>query len=402
MTHDLTIVGGIYVERCIQPLWDAVYGSAGRAAHAVRNLIPGRIILHSYVAPEMKAQAEHVASDCDATLMPTSAKHNLSFSYLHPMSVPAIFPTPRHIEAHVPISVKGDVVLRFGMLEGDAIVEANVAVYDPQSAFDVALFQANGSRARRLAVVMNRHETEQMTGQSDPSLAAKDLIAKGLAEVVIIKMGSSGAMVTTGVGQSVTPAYRSTHVWKLGSGDVFSGTFAALWGCQGMDAAQAADHASRAVALYCDTRSLPVPGVSDLQALSYDPVVPTKGTVYLAAPFFDLAQRWLVEETRDQLRALGASVFSPLHQVGPGPASIVGPEDIKGLEKSDAVFAILNGLDAGTIFEVGYAVKKGIPVVCFAQNVSVESLKMVEGTGCEVVDDFVSALYRTIWRLPKA
>src|SRR5437762_14105937 len=34
-----------------------------------------------------------------------------------------------------------------------------VAVYDPQSAFDVALFQANGSRARRLAVVMNRHET---------------------------------------------------------------------------------------------------------------------------------------------------------------------------------------------------------------------------------------------------
>src|SRR5260364_105265 len=163
MTHDLTIVGGIYVERCIQPLWDAVYGSAGRAAHAVRNLIPGRIILHSYVAPEMKAQAEHVASDCDATLMPTSAKHNLSFSYLHPMSVPAIFPTPRHIEAHVPISVKGDVVLRFGMLEGDAIVEANDAVYDPQSAFDVALFQANGSRARRLAVVMNRHETEQMT-----------------------------------------------------------------------------------------------------------------------------------------------------------------------------------------------------------------------------------------------
>jgi nucleoside 2-deoxyribosyltransferase len=94
--------------------------------------------------------------------------------------------------------------------------------------------------------------------------------------------------------------------------------------------------------------------------------------------------------------------FSPLHEVGPGPASIVGPADIKGLEKSDAVFAILNGLDAGTVFEVGYAVKKGIPVVCFAQNVAEESLKMVEGTGCEVVDDFVSALYRTIWRLPKA
>ena len=49
------------------------------------------------------------------------------------------------------------------------------------------------SRHGCLAVVMNRHETEQMTGQSDPSLAARGLIAKGLAEVVIVKMGSRGA-----------------------------------------------------------------------------------------------------------------------------------------------------------------------------------------------------------------
>lgn len=402
MTRDLAIVGGIYIERCIQPLWDAVYGSAGRAAQAVRSLIPGRIILHSYVCAAMQAQAEHMASDCDATLVPTSAEHGVSFSYLHPMSVPIIRPSLQHMKAHSVIPVKGDVVLRFGMLEGDAIVEADVAVYDPQSAFGAASFQANGSRARRLAVVMNRQEAEQMTGQADPSRAASHLIGNGLAEVVIVKMGGSGPVVATGFGESVVPAYRSAHVWKVGSGDVFSATFAALWGCHGMDPREAADLASRAVALYCDTRTLPIPSVADLKALSYEPVVPTKGTVYLAAPFFDLAQRWLVEESRDQLRALGASVFSPLHEVGPGPASIVGPADIKGLEKSDAVFAILNGLDAGTIFEVGYAVKKGIPVVCFSQNVDAESLKMVEGTGCEVVDDFVSALYRTIWRLPKA
>src|SRR5260364_141533 len=207
MTHDLTIVGGIYVERCIQPLWDAVYGSAGRAAHAVRNLIPGRIILHSYVAPEMKAQAEHVASDCDATLMPTSAKHNLSFSYLHPMSVPAIFPTPRHIEAHVPISVKGDVVLRFGMLEGDAIVEANVAVYDPQSAFDVALFQANGSRARRLAVVMNRHETEQMTRSEEHTseLQSPDHLVCRL----LLEKKNMSTPVTSFTAKETCPDYKS-------------------------------------------------------------------------------------------------------------------------------------------------------------------------------------------------
>ncbi len=402
MTRDLTIVGGIYIERCIQPLWDAVYGSAGRAAHAVRDLIPGRIVLHSYVCPAMQTQAEHMASDCDATLVPAPAEHGVSFSYLHPMSVPIIRPSLQSMKVHPAIPVKADVVLRFGMLEGDAIVEADVAVFDPQSAFGVASFQANGSRARRLAVVMNRQEAKEMTGRACPSQAASHLIGNGLAEVVIVKMGGRGAVVTTSSGASIVPAYRSTHVWKVGSGDVFSATFSALWGCHGMDPREAADLASRAVALYCDARTLPIPSVRNLKALSYEPVVPTKGTVYLAAPFFDLAQRWLVEESRDQLRALGASVFSPLHEVGPGPASIVGPADIEGLEKSDAVFAILNGLDAGTIFEVGYAVKKGIPVVCFAQNVGAESLKMVEGTGCEVVDDFVSALYRTIWRLPKA
>jgi hypothetical protein len=401
MTRDLTIVGGIYVERCIQPLWDAIYGSAGRAAHAARSLIPGRIMLHSYVCPAVKPQAEHMASDCDANLVPSPSEHCVSFSYLHPMSVPIIRPSLEHIKVHSAIQVKGDVVLRFGMLEGDAVVDADIAVYDPQSAFDATSFDANGSRARRLAVVMNRHEAEQVTGQADPTQAANSLIASGSAEVVIVKMGGSGAVVTTRNGVSVVPAYRTSHVWKVGSGDVFSATFAALWGCHGMDPQEAADLASRAVAFYCDTRTLPVPSVADLKALSYESVAPTIGTVYLAAPFFDLGQRWLVEESRSQLLALGASVFSPLHEVGPGPASIIGPADIAGLEGADAVFAILNGLDPGTIFEVGYAVKKGIPVVCFAQNVSVESLKMVEGTGCEVLDDFVSALYRTIWRLPK-
>lgn len=142
---------------------------------------------------------------------------------------------------------------------------------------------------------------------------------------------------------------------------MFSATFAALWGCEGLSAVEAADMASRAVAHYCDTRSLPTPAVAVLARLEYKPVVPGHGTVYLAGPFFDLAQRWIVEEARTQLLALGAMVFSPIHEVGPGPASVVAPEDLAGLEESDVVFAILNGLNTGTIFEVGYAVKKAFP-----------------------------------------
>jgi hypothetical protein len=75
-------------------------------------------------------------------------------------------------------------------------------------------------------------------------------------------------------------------------------------------------------------------------------------------------------------------------------------KDIEGLEASDVVFAILNGLDPGTIFEIGYAIKKAIPVVALAQNVKEEDLKMIVGTGCEVTDDFASGLYRAVWKLP--
>ncbi|VBE96308.1 nucleoside 2-deoxyribosyltransferase [Burkholderia pseudomallei] len=62
------------------------------------------------------------------------------------------------------------------------------------------------------------------------------------------------------------------------------------------------------------------------------------------------------------------------------------------------VFAILDGLDAGTIFEVGYARSKNIPVYALAQAVNDEDLKMVVGTDCKLFFDFVTALHHTAWK----
>lgn len=398
---DLTIVGGVYVERCVQPLWDHVYGSGGRAAEAVARLVPGRTRLVSYVGDLTRPPAEFLAGMAGFALEPVAADYAVSFDYLHPLSTPRIRPDPAGMAPHGAIAASGDVVLRYGMLEGDAVVEAGVAVYDPQSAFGARPFGWNGSRADRLAVVLNREEAASMTGVRDAREAARLLLLDG-AEVVVVKMGGHGALVATADGTVTVPAYRTRRVWKIGSGDVFSATFAALWGCRGLPPGKAADLASRATAQYCETRSLPVADIGELEGLDLTPVRPGRGRVYLAAPFFDLGQRWLVDEARTLLRSLGADVFSPCHDVGPGPGAIVAPEDIAGLERSDAVFAVLNGLDAGTIFEVGYAVRKGIPVVALAQNVRDEDLKMLVGTACTVVDDFASALYQAVWRLPPA
>ena len=400
MTRSLSIVGGVYRERCIHPQWNAVYGSAGRAAQCVTSLIGEPVRLLTYVADEIRDEVIYLANDCGAELIASHASHEICFDYLHPLSTPIISPSVQRIVQHSPIRVADDVVLRFGMLEGDAVIGAKIAVYDPQSAFGATHFSMNGSRAENLAVVMNRSEAFSMTGESDPDVAASKLIKDGSATVVIVKMGSQGAFVMTPTVKSMVPFYRTDRVWKIGSGDVFSATFSALWGCSGFDPIEAADLASRATAAYCETRTLPAPALEFLRSMSNSSSTQKTGTVYLAGPFFDLAQRWLIEEARDILFSLGASVFSPIHDVGSGAANVVASADIEGLEKSDVIFAIANGLDAGTIFEIGYAVKLKKPVVVLAQNIKEEDLKMIVGSGCEVVDDFTSALYRAVGRLP--
>lgn len=397
--RQLSIVGGIYLETCIQPLWNAIYGSAGRAAQAVPHLVSQPLKLFSYLPDDFMPTAARLAEECGAILTATRSSTPIGFEYLHPLSSPIIRPSVAKIAKSAAISVSGDVVLRYGMLEGDAVVDADIAVYDPQSAFDVPHFSDNGSRAKRLAIVMNSREAAAMTGLTDPIQAADKLLNAG-AEVVVVKRGAQGALVRTQSDTAIVPLFRTERVWKIGSGDVFSAVFSALWGCQNFSPAEAATLASKAAAFYCNSRSLPIPPVPELRSALMLPVSEGNGSIYLAAPFFDLGQRWLIEETRTILRNMGASVFSPAHEVGPGPADLVAPADIKGLNESDVVLAILNGFDPGTVFEVGYASRRAMPVIALSQNAREEDLKMVVGSGCEVTDDFASALYRALWALP--
>ena len=141
-----------------------------------------------------------------------------------------------------------------------------------------------------------------------------------------------------------------------------------------------------------------MPPIEDLLRREAVDTIATSSEVYLASPFFTVGQRWLVDEARRGLADLGLKVFSPLHEIGPGPAHVVAPADIAALKKCDIVFAILDGLDSGTIFEVGYARALKKPVYALAQNVSTEDLKMIEGSGCRVYHDLVTALHHAAWR----
>ena len=391
----LMVVGGVYHEACMWPHWDQIFGSGGRAAAAISGLI-NDVTLISYATQAMAAAFEATRNLYGFSFAPQSGEQAISFEYVHSLTVPVIRPSPSLIVRQQPLRVTDDIVLRFGMMEGTAVVEAERCIYDPQSAYDPDAFGANGSKANHLAIVANRAEIERMSGGSDAIGAARSMVDGKAAEVVVVKSGAAGAIVVTANGVTSIPAYRSERVWKIGSGDVFAAAFAVKWGIQDQPAVEAARFASNAVALYASSMALPISPAAAANELPEARVNP--GTVYLAGPFFNMSQRWLVEEARRGLTELGMSVFSPLHDVGEGSASEVAPADIAAVRNSDVIFALADGLDSGTLFEIGYARACNKPVYVFAQTVSSEDLKMIEGSDCKVFNDFVTALHHAAWR----
>lgn len=392
----LVVAGGLYREQCAWPFWDHLYGSGGRAAVALGGR-SAKIELHTYADADAAKAFSTYADVYGILLKSHPIERTVAFEYVHSMSTPVIRPTPARIARHEPFEVSSECVLRFGMMEGSARVIADICVYDPQSAFAPEEFWANGSKAKRLAIVGNAGEIRAL-GKSSDLRAAAALLVSGGAELVVAKDGARGATLfadgkTTGI-----PAFYSDNVWTLGSGDVFAAAFAAGWAIDGLSAVDAARVASVAVSEYANKMSLPIRDIAKLVASAAQEVATVAGEVYLAGPFFDMARLWLVDEARRCLALSGLKVFSPLHEVGHGPASEVVEKDIEAIKNCDLMFALADGLDAGTLFEVGYARALGKPVYVLAQAVKPEDLKMLEGSGCLIHSDFVTAVHHAAWR----
>lgn len=398
----LHIVGGVYREYCVHPRWNEIYGSAGRAALSIGTL-DTPVVLHSYMGDEaLQVMNEKGVWLRSFRAAATAVPGIVSFTYLHDMAVPGIQGIPEH--QHPPITVEEERVVRFGMLEGDTVVHAKWAVYDPQNVHQSQPFRANGSTADHLALVLNSFEAGHMAGLpgKHPSETAPLLAQQQNAEVVVVKMGPEGAFVWTSAGTAQVPAYRTARVWKIGSGDCFVAHFANAWMHDGKSPRDAADIASRATSYYCETQGFPA--ATDLSQATFPAVQlsasylqGTRRQVYLAGPFFDLAQVWMVEQARNNLRDLGLRVFSPYHDVGLGSADDVVKKDLAAIEDCDLVLAITDGLDAGTIYEIGYARALKKPVVVYSERHKGESLKMMEGSGCTMCENYTTALYTTLW-----
>jgi len=389
------ISGGAYVERCQETGQNgtqrSLIGSGCRAAAVLRQ-VSAEVVLFSAIDEQLSEEASILAKTLGLNVEWRGRSEPVTFHYWTPLSAPTIF-GPSATAA--PVALTGGHALAFGMLESQTTTDVDALVFDPQQPRDLRpIKNLEDLKCGRLALIANSAETRAMSEETDLPLAARKLLQSTGAEIVITKQAARGALVTTAQRQELVGPWPTSSVWPIGSGDVFAAGFAWAWMEANAEPVEAARVGSHAASRWCARRSL------DLTPADFEPALgeltPRDGRVYIAAPFFSLGQRWLVELVRDSLIGLGGNVFSPLHDVGLG-SDEVATLDLAGLQDCTALLALLDDADPGAMFETGWAGRDEMPLVVFTEKPDSDELKMVRGTGASVCADLPTAVYRALW-----
>lgn len=388
----MIVVGGVYREQCAWPPRDLLMGSGLRAAAALSG--SRKIHLHSAVDEGTKQEAIYTAGGYGLSLTSVTRSEPVGFEYYTPVSDPAIDGRMATVDGE--LLAVGDAALVFGMIECEPTVDADRLVLDPQQPRDLAELKLDALSFNELAVCANAAETIQVGRRKSLRAAARSLLRSSGARVVVTKCGAIGALVTTARAQHEVGPFPSERVWPLGTGDVFAAGFAYGWASRRLPPLRAARLASAAASIWASQQTLPIP-VRRLASRTGRPTRFARPRIYIAGPYFSLAERWLVDLVKATLEGLGARTFSPFHEVGPG-GDEVAMQDIKGIQQCDGMLVLLDGEDGGTVFEAGWATRHDLPIVAYAQTEMKECRKMLRGTGAELHEDLSTAIYRAIWR----
>jgi hypothetical protein len=305
----MIVVGGVYQEFCRYPHWDRIFGSGLRAAVALSGL-NSSVELHGYLANGL---ADDVSATLDSfgianRLRPSST--TITFNWLHPFEKEGWTPDPAPQEP--PITVEGDAVLRFGLLEGDANVTARRAVYDPQSPRPLS-FNMGGSSARELVIVANEDDVLALADidEDDRRRLGAGAI-RGAAAVlheadeslraILVKDGLGGLQLFLGEESVSVPTYAAESYFRIGAGDIIAAGFAHAWAVQNRSIHDAADYAARCVAYAMQGPRLPLVA-AEIETLDRAPSQMIRSLRILVGSTLELML--LAEEAAAWVRFLG-------------------------------------------------------------------------------------------------
>lgn len=294
----MEIVGGFYREISLVPEIDQMFGSGGRAAAILSNLSDG-ISLHTYI--DNDSDIAEFEKKYAIKVRKYHRNSPISFSYFHPLSTPYISSND-NIQSS--IKVRGEVVLRFGFIEGDAVVDANRVVFDPQTWKQKAIYSTNGSKANYLVIVLNELELAHSTSANNLIAQAQELLELNKAVAIVVKRGIKGCFVMENNGSTFSiPSYFSNKVTKIGTGDVFTAIFAFFWGVKKEHPSLAAELASKHVACFCES------GGVELNYQKIERLIPINFESFKPVTIFSdktgLGKRYILEEVKYLLSQFG-------------------------------------------------------------------------------------------------
>jgi sugar/nucleoside kinase (ribokinase family)/nucleoside 2-deoxyribosyltransferase len=252
--------------------------------------------------------------------------------------------------------------------------------------------------AQRRVYVANVEEMRADTNRNSYAEALAEQPAAGF-DAALIKCGRWGALAIDTDRAELIPAYLADTVSVIGSGDCFGGAVSARLAA-GDSLADAARIGSAAASLFVE-RSSNIPSRAWPDAVeqvrkvrsrwAVNPAGLERVMMYLAGPWFTVAEALLIDELEATLDNLGVAVISPRRDIGELPSAPtrqqvfeIGRRDYEAIERCDLVVAVLDGNDPGTLMEVGYAAKVGKPMIGLSSGSGGRAQPMREAAGVRV------------------
>jgi nucleoside 2-deoxyribosyltransferase len=121
--------------------------------------------------------------------------------------------------------------------------------------------------------------------------------------------------------------------------------------------------------------------------------------IYLAAPFFSIAELILIDKIRNAFLELGVKVFSPFHDIGLGDDETIAIKDLQGIKDSDIIFCVFDNLDSGTLIESGFSLAMNKKIIGYHRTCIDSEFLMLKSENLKLFKNLTTAMYHTIWSL---
>ncbi len=394
----ISVIGGTYREIDYDDISMDIYGSGFRCCKfllenkcAVKFFTSGNDEVVNYLKENEKVYNDF-KFEC------TESDNLITFKYNFALDNPNIFPHILNLKKTDNIQVNNENIICYGMLESEFTAIGGKVVYDPQTPIKPKKFSEIG-KAEQLIYIVNLNEAKAISSCNTLEEIKNYFFNEENAIAVIIKNGPFGAKLFYKKNEFHIPSYVTENVNKIGSGDIFTSSFGYYWMIKNLPLEECAILASKTTSLYCDKKAY-----IDTQEFNHDFIeFQNKNLIdkqiYIAAPFFSIAELILIDKIRTAFLEFGVKVFSPFHDIGLGDDESIALKDLEGIKNSDIIFCLFDNLDSGTLIESGFSLAMNKKIIGYHRTCEDSELLMLKPGKIKIFKHLTTAMYHTIWDL---